>query len=376
MKQEAGNVQRQLRSLCAMALLSPILRLIPGWAAQTGRAAWLGPLAALPATLLFAWAIVRLRKTMEPGETLPELLLRRLGRRAGRLILLLLGAWLLLYCGFTLRACAQRFLVTVYPHSPPWFFLLTMGLLALAAALHPLEHLMRTARIVEPLLLGVLGLILLTALRSADPAELLPLTAADAGPLLLSALPALDIGCFGLTAFCFFCPAGSGKSIPARSGALWLGGAALLLTALGAAVQGHFGAALSERLAAPFFTLVRNLRFFHSLERIEALVVGFWIFPDFLLAGLSLHGCQRCLRLALGWTPKETEPILDLSRGRWLIWAGAAAALILGLLLGGDSAAMLFWSRRLIPSVSLGCAVLLVPGLLLDERLRRDPKVP
>ena len=60
--------RRQLQSLCGLALLSPILRLIPGSAAeQAGRAAWAAPLLALPVLLLYAWALSRLRSSMQEG---------------------------------------------------------------------------------------------------------------------------------------------------------------------------------------------------------------------------------------------------------------------------------------------------------------------
>ena len=52
---------RQLRSLIAAALLSPVTRQIPGSAAALGgRAAWAAPLAALPALLFYAWLLSRL----------------------------------------------------------------------------------------------------------------------------------------------------------------------------------------------------------------------------------------------------------------------------------------------------------------------------
>ena len=66
---------RQLRSLVTAALLSPVLRLIPGSAAAlAGRAAWAGPLAALPPLLLYGWALDRVRADLREGETLPVLI--------------------------------------------------------------------------------------------------------------------------------------------------------------------------------------------------------------------------------------------------------------------------------------------------------------
>lgn len=363
---------RQLRSLAATALLSPILRLVPGTAAELGgKAAWAGPLAVLPLLLLYAALLARLERSMAPGETLPELALRALGPRGGGAMLLILAGWLLLYCGFLLRSGAERLLVTVYPRSRPGLFVISMGLLSLFAALGPFRSLLRTARMAAPLLLLSLGLILLKALQSLDPTELLPLTPADAGSLLCAGLPALDLVSFALAVLFFFRPAqpeGAGRF---RRGAGWTALLCLLLTAVGAAVQGRFGAALSARLSAPFFALVRNLVFFRSLERLEALVVGLWILPDFLLTSLCLHGAQRCLRLALGCPPRPRERRWSLANGRLLIWLCGALVLALGLLLGRDPAALLLWSRRRIPLLSLAVSFLAVPMIFFLGKMRK-----
>lgn len=371
MKHSDPFSRQQLRSLCTAALLSPILRLIPGSAAPlAGRAAWAGPLAALPPLLAYGWLLGRIRGDMEPGEALPELCLRALGKPLGKSVLLGLSAWLLLYGGFVLRAGAERFLVTVYPRAEAALFVVSMGLLGLLAALGPLQSLLRAARMALPILLTALLLILLAGLGSLDKTELLPLTAADAGALLRGAFPALDLLAFGLVAYCFFRP--GGEEEPGRFGrtALWTMEMTLLLTAVGAAVQGRFGAALSARLAAPFFALVRNLVFFRSLERMEALVVGLWLVPDFLLTGLVLHAAQRCLRLAVGTPPGPGEKRLALSNGRWLIWLCGAIAIGLGLLLGPDPASLQLWSRAIIPLLNLFAAAL-IPAVWFVGRAQK-----
>ena len=98
-----------LNLLIGTALLSPVLRLVPGSAAALGGpSAWAGPLAALPLGLLYAAMLHRLRRSLLPGERFPEMTLRMLGRRFGAFLLLLFAAWLLLYSGFVLRAGADR----------------------------------------------------------------------------------------------------------------------------------------------------------------------------------------------------------------------------------------------------------------------------
>ena len=365
-KQDPGSA-RQLRSLLTAALLAPGTRLIPGAAAALGgKAAWLGPLIALPGLLLYALLLEKLGS----GEALPERALRLLGRR-GRPLLLLLGLWFACYGGFVLRSGAERLQITAYPHSGPAFFVVCLALMALYAALGPLQGLLRLGRMTLPLLLGMLALILCAALEGLEPAELLPVTQRDAAALLRSAMPTLDLVSFALSARCLF-PTGREVGSLRRS-ALWTLGLCLELTALGAAVQGRFGPSLSARLSSPFFALVRNLVFFHSLERMEAPVVGLWILPDFLLASLCFQAAQRCLRTALGHPPRAGERREDPGDGRLLLWLCAVPAAALALLPALDPATLLFWSRTGVPLLQLAVSFLLIPGIALACR-RREKK--
>ena len=355
--------EERLSLLIGTALLSPALRLIPGSAAALGgSSAWLGPLAALPLALLYAALLRRLHRTLQPGECFPALVRRALGRRLGGAVLLLFALWLLLYTGFLLRAGADRLQITAYPRSGPDIFVFSLGLLILIAALGPFHSLTRLARAVGPALFLVLMLMLWKAAKSVDPSELLPLRGEE---LLCSAFPALDLLAFGLAARFLFLPGTEGTGEGFLPCAARMASFSLLLCALGAAVQGRFGAALSARLSAPFFALVRNLVFFRSLERMEALVVGLWILPDFLLGGLCLQGAQRCLRLALGRRPQEGEGRLDLSGGRVLIWLCGGVSIGLGLFLGRDPASLQHWSRTIIPLLNLFFSLLLLPAATL-----------
>ena len=85
--------------------MAPALRLFPsGYTALAGRAAWLSAPAAIPLMLLYIWLISRLMDKMKENEGLAELTLRILGKKAGKAVLLLISAWLLLFGGFVLRS--------------------------------------------------------------------------------------------------------------------------------------------------------------------------------------------------------------------------------------------------------------------------------
>jgi hypothetical protein len=102
----------------------------------------------------------------------------------------------------------------------------------------------------------------------------------------------------------------------------------------------------------------------------EALVVGLWILPDFLLVGMVLQAAQRCLRLGCGYALREDEGRWTLRDGRWLVWLCGGAAIVLGLLLAPDPPALQRWSRGVIPILNLSGA-LLIPGVLLAGAKRK-----
>ena len=374
MKAEDRFDPGQLRALCAVGLLAPALRVCPSAAALTaGRAAWLSMLAALPPLLLYAAFLRRFLARRGEDEGLAELCGRAIGERAARPLLLASALWLSFYAGFVLRAGAERLITTIYPHAAPAVFIVVLGLPCALAALGPSRTLVRTAKLILPLLAGALALILFTALFSARRENLLPVTGRDLLPVLRGGLPAFDVVSAVLVLGAFLAGALPRGASDARSDRLFLAGTALFLCLLELAILGVFGAELTGSLTRPFFYLVRNLVFFRSVERVEALAVALWIFPDFLLVSAALFAAQLCLRRAFGFpVGRQIPPLFSLRDGRWLIPLCALAALLAALLAAPDQKSFLFLSDRLVPALNLGYALLVLPTVfLIGKRKRR-----
>lgn len=361
MKHDKIIDRNQLIALCSLILLSPALRLYPGLSARlAGRGAWLSAPAALPAALLYLLLLCRLMAARQPGEGLGELCLRALGGAAGRILLGLFSLWLILYCGFVLRAGADRFVVGIFPQARPAVFSVSLGLACGIAALGSFRSLVRMARMLLPLLLGTLLLLLLISLRSLDKINLLPLTAEDGLPILAGTLPVLNALALGLYLPCFFAGDVAETPRPWLRWARWLLGMSLLLAALCAAILGSFGPELTGRLSVPFFTLVRNLVFLRSFERMDALVVSLWLFPDFLLGSALLFAAGRCLGLLLGRPDSRRLPPLC-----------GVLALLPALLLGQDGTGLALWSERIIPAINLAMALAAVPLIYIVGKIRK-----
>lgn len=365
--------RNHLLCLCWVIFLSPALRLFPGASAElAGRGAWLSALLAILPLGVYVFFLCRFMDCRREGEGMGELIARALGQRAGRVVLTLFALWFILYAGFVLRSGAERFITTIYPNSSPEVFSVVLGVLGLAAALGPVRSMMRVAKMVLPLVLGVMLLVLFSALGSVDTANLLPLTDADAAPVFSGVLPAVDVVAAVLYLVCFL--EGPARKQPGRLRAylLWAGLACLMLSLISFDLLGSFGPELTARLTRPFFSLVRNLVFFRTLERIEALVVSLWVFPDFLMTALLFWAAQNCLRVGFGMDAAyRGEKLSDVSRGRWLIWLCATAAVICAVFLGQTSRSLQFWSERLIPLINLSFALLVLPFVFAAGKAKK-----
>ena len=137
-------------------------------------------------------------------------------------------------------------------------------------------------------------------------------------------------------------------------------------------IIGNFSPELTASLTQPFFSLVRNIVFFRTLERVEALVGTLWVFPDFLMISLLLYCAQHCIRRVLGHSGEyQGEKLLDLRRGRWVIPLCGLASTVASVFVAPNAQSLEFWSEKLIPLINLGYALLFVPAVYLVGRARK-----
>lgn len=373
MKTDYSFNRRQLLAACTVFFLAPALRLVPtASASAAGRAAWVSVPAALPVLFLYIWFLHTFLMRRQNNEGFAELILRALGMRAGKTALVLLSLWFLLYGGLTLLSGAERIMTTMYPSSGPEVFVLTMGVLCLIAALSSARSIIRTANLLLPTVLGVLLLVLIFALFSVRPENLLPVTAADAAGILKGSAATVDVVVMPAYTACFLSNMKPDTSTRLRDPLMWVLGVVLLLFWLITDIVGCFGAELAARLTHPFFTLVKNLVFFRNLERVEALLVSLWVFSDFIVISLCIFVAQYCLRLAMGKSADYAgEKAMDMRSGRWVIWLCAAAAVVTALEIPSDPLSLDTWSKMIVPCANLAVAFIVLPLIFIIGKIRK-----
>ena len=364
--------RRQLLALCFVASLAPITRLIPR--ANTllaGRPSWLSPLAAIPFLLLYMLYLGTFLSQRREGEGMAELILRGFGGVLGKAVLVILALYFLLYCGFLLRSGADRYVSAIYTAGKPWPFVGVMLALGTVVALGPKKALLRLARIAAPFIGAVLVIILLFSLTDADASRLLPVTVAELPAVLSGSIPAVDIAAT-VPVFAAFLMSGCEKRRGERRAlVLWGVFLCLAMSAITAAIVGTCGAELTAQLSHPFFVMVRNVKLFGSIERIEAVIVSLWLFSDLALLAMLQLAAQRCLLLVCGFvTDDGPAKALDMKNGRWLVPAGSLVILGTAIALGSSEALLDLISLSVVPVINLVISLALLSLCCICVRVR------
>lgn len=359
-----GISSRQLMTLSFVAMLSPFLRLLPATVAeQAGSAAWVSSaLSLLPAALLAA-LITSLRNGFPQGSGLSRFLTEIFGKFGGCLVLSLWSLWLIFHSGFLLRSGADRFIATIYPNSKPLFFISVMAVLCTVAAFGHIKPLARSAEIFRPLLVFVIGLVLVFTIEDVEPTFLLPVTTAHLSGIAKGLPLAAEAVSVALVNMAFISryvrPESKQHSIVP-----WLIGATVLNMLLCAVAVGSLGKTYTAALAYPFFIMARDLSILSGVERIEALVVGLWLLPDFVLITLELIIASDNLLYIAGQSESQKSKLVS-------ILAAAALAVGTAVSIAPNSETMQRWSNEIVPSIHLGWAYLIIPLLWFVGRLRK-----
>ena len=127
---------------------------------------------------------------------------------------------------------------------------------------------------------------------------------------------------------------------------------------------GSLGKTYTTALKYPFFIMARDLSILSGVERIEALVVGLWLLPDFVLVTLELIIAADNLLLIFNREGNKAA-------GNITILAAAGFALLVAFRISPDGQQMHRWSDEIIPAIHLAWAYAAIPLLLLIGGLRK-----
>lgn len=355
---------RQLMTLSFVSMLSPFLRLLPGSVAEkAGSAGWVCALLSLIPAVLLYFLLTSFLQKFPSGSGLARSVLKTLGRFPGSVLLTLWSAWLVFHSGFLLCSGADRFIATIYPGVTPAVFIFVTALICLIAALGNIKSIARVSEIFQPLLLFVILLVLFFSVSEVEPTFLLPITATKL-PDILSGVPLAAESVSVVLVNAAFLSKFTVPETKKYNCIPWLVGVTVLSVLFCGVAIGSLGKTYVSALAYPFFIMARDLSVLSGVERIEALVVGLWLLPDFILITVEWMIAADTLLLVFRQQNKLN------SRMIWIAIEGFLAVFV-AFRIAPNSESLIRWSEILIPSIQLSWAYLTVPLICLIFFLRK-----
>lgn len=352
--------ERQLRVLLFVSLLSPMIRILPSAAVMLGgRAAWLSPIAAFAAGAALLALTRALRKNAPEGLGLQDMAMLGLGPVAGRAFGVLSALWLTYYGGFLARSAAERLLSTVYPNGNTPVFIVVMLLAAVLTASGLTKTVSRTAEVLMPILLGVIAVVLIFAAPDISAENLLPVTYRSWRDILYGAAPIFNVTA-GFGYFLFLRGHVTAEKTVRPTAFPWLAILSLIALAVTFFTLGTLGESLSITMENAFFMVIRNIKVFGVIERVEAVVVAIWIVTDFIFLTSILMIVAEIWKTVTGVKRRSffVPPTALLS--------GAAA-----FLTARDAFEFLRLSEFIVPAISLAFTVVLIPAVMAVGKLRK-----
>lgn len=349
--------------------LSPLIRRVPAKTAESaGGGAWLSVvLAAAPLAVAFFFAYLLVGA--KGGRGLGAVLKEALGEVVGRVLLAVYALWFVFLASFILRSGADRFIGTIYPGSGPSLFVVVMLLACLPAAMGQLKTLARSAMLFRPVLLAVLLVVFAFSLPDVRLAGMWQITPQNELDVIYG-----TFSVFGPMSICLYLAFVTDQTegqIKLSGIGAWLLAALAVAELLCVTTIGVFGAEMTAQLRNPFFALVRDVKIFNAVERIDAIVVAMWVFSDFVLISLLLYTAAKNLRMTFGIEPTEEKAKLtDLSHGRWPAPLCALLAMVSGLTMASDAIALEKFTEVIVPVLNLVFSIVLPPLVFVTGRLR------
>ncbi|NPV70908.1 MAG: GerAB/ArcD/ProY family transporter [Firmicutes bacterium] len=292
----------QIMSIVASSLIGVSILALPSSVARVaGPDGWISFLLAWAGSMAALYLVVALARRF-PGESLLQYSIHILGRPAGTAATFLFGVVELVSSALVTRVFSEAVVSAVLPEAP--HEVICAAMTALVAYLS-LQRVRVFARVHELFLVPILvtfGLFILSVYQNAYLANITPVLARGAGPVLAGvARTSLAFQGFEIMLLFFAYAANPGEI--ARSSLLGLSLAGVLYVTAIAGVTAVFGPEHLKSLQWPMLEAIRIVGASPGVgfERIESLFMTVWMIAAFTSAGALGYAGIRALSDAIGW---------------------------------------------------------------------------
>jgi len=273
---------RQFFIIYVVGVAALVIRVLPRYSTFFAKeATWVSSITAvLPMVLL----MYLLYKIMNNGKdiSIEQSFERILGRVGSRIVLCIYLIACIVFLAFRVRYFAEKCMSSIFTNVQVEFFVISLLIVVYLIVKNNLQAFARfTEAIWIPILLFVI-FILFICIPDIKLENIYPVTIYDLDNITMGVLPITAVYVY-LPCMLFLGDSVNGKEKFLKTGTKYI----LIIGIIGAIISlttiGIFGADLSQELTQPYFTVLKNIELFGTIERIEALGITFWIITDIVL---------------------------------------------------------------------------------------------
>lgn len=294
---------RQAIIIFILVTFNPAIRVIPSYTAKEAKeAAWLSPIVA---TILFIMLVLIWQKFYKSYKDSSLLGINTdiAGKFIGSIINFIYLIWVVLLCSTYIRYFSIKLAGAILPEVDPNILIVSMLVLAVFFVRYGIVYLGRISEIILPILLIFFIFLVILLLTYVQKGYLIPVTFRSILPVVKGSMGISGILSYFTFIFIYGDKINNKESIKkfGIQASIFL---LITITLIIVCTVGTFSHFVIKKMQLPFLAAVKEISLFETLEKIESIVVAFWIFSDFVLISffliLALHSIKSMFKLSDG----------------------------------------------------------------------------
>lgn len=283
---------RQLYMIYFVSICSPLIRLLPIQLSRTVRGSiWLSPIIVF-AVFMAIVLLINLMFKKHQDKGMSGVIESAFGKWGGKIVLILYFILFVFLASVYVRYFGERLLSSIYVYAPFEFFAAAMLIVAFFVVKASIEGMGRLCEIFSYIFVGIMVILLASSISNIEIFNF-TLPSNENFYNHLETIPLIT----GLMGYCIYAMF-LGENVEHKMSIKKHGWKMAIVLALVSLViilitVGAFGYNVTEKLNLPFFSAIKNIQIFQTIERIESVFLGIWIVTDFvLITGLITVACN------------------------------------------------------------------------------------
>jgi len=273
---------RQFFIIYVIGVAALVIRVLPRYSTYFAKeSTWVSSIVAVLPMIVLMYLLYKIMRNGK-DTSLSESIERILGKVGSKIVLGIYLVACVIFLAFRIRYFAEKCMSSIFTNVQVEFFVISLLIVVYLITKNNLQAFARFTEVIWlPLIIFVL-FILFVCIPDIKIENIYPITIFDIDNIAMGVLPITAVYVY-LPCMLFLGDSINGKEKFLKTGIKYI----LIIGTIGAIISlttvGVFGANLSQELTQPYFTVLKNIELFGTIERIEALAITFWIVTDMVL---------------------------------------------------------------------------------------------